>query len=80
MNKKIIKKSIFNFIFQVMIFKIFQNCSPLYQWHHITFYVKKIIQLNILVNILWTTTLGFCHFKSGLCYDNSKSIHEIHTM
>jgi hypothetical protein len=24
-----------------MIFKIIQNCLPLYQWHHTTFYVKK---------------------------------------
>jgi hypothetical protein len=44
-------KSIFHCMFQFMVFKIFQNCLPLYQWHHTIFYVKKIIQLNILVNI-----------------------------
>jgi hypothetical protein len=35
-----------------MVFKIFQNHLPLYQWHHITFYVKKITQLSILVDIM----------------------------
>ncbi len=74
MNKRIYKKSIFNFISQFMVFKIFQNFLPLYQWHHTTFYVKK-NHLNILVNIIWTMTSGFWHFKSGICYDNSKSIH-----
>jgi regulatory protein YycI of two-component signal transduction system YycFG len=33
-EKKLIRKSIFHYIFQFMIFKIFQNCLPLYQWHH----------------------------------------------
>jgi hypothetical protein len=35
-----------------MVFKIFQNCFPLYQWHHTTFYIKKITQLNYMVNII----------------------------
>jgi len=34
-------KIIFHCMSQFMVFKIFQNCLPLYQWHHITFYVKK---------------------------------------
>jgi hypothetical protein len=41
MDKKIIKRSIFHGISQFMVFKIFQNRIPLYQWHHTTFYVKK---------------------------------------
>jgi hypothetical protein len=41
MNKKIIKKFIFHCISQFMVFKIFQNYFPLYQWHHITFHVKN---------------------------------------
>jgi hypothetical protein len=47
-----IRKSILHYISQFMVFKIFQNRLFLYQWHHITFYVKKITQLNILVNIM----------------------------
>jgi len=30
----------------------FQNCLPLYQWHHTTSMSKKFNQLNILVNII----------------------------
>jgi len=41
MNKKFYKKIIFHCIFQSMVFKIFQNYLLLYQWHHITFYVKR---------------------------------------
>jgi hypothetical protein len=41
MNKKNYKKSIFHCICQSMVLKIFQNCLPLYQWHHIRFFVKK---------------------------------------
>jgi hypothetical protein len=35
------RKSMFHYISQFVIFTIFQNCLPLYQWHHTTFYVKK---------------------------------------
>jgi hypothetical protein len=38
----LLKKSIFHYIFQFMVFKIFQNRLLLYQWHHTTFYVKNI--------------------------------------
>jgi hypothetical protein len=40
------------YIYQFMVFKKFQNHLLLYQWHHITFYVKKITELNILINIM----------------------------
>jgi hypothetical protein len=39
--KDFIKKFIFHWISQFMVFKIFPNCIPLYQRHHTIFYVKK---------------------------------------
>jgi hypothetical protein len=39
--KNFINKFIFHYISQFMVLKVFQNCLPLYQWHHPTFYVKK---------------------------------------
>jgi hypothetical protein len=52
MNKGLYKKSIFHCISQFIVFKIFQNCPPLYPWHHTTFRVKKIVQLSILINVM----------------------------
>jgi len=80
MSKRLYKKIIFHCIFQFMIFKNFQNCLHSYQRHHTTFHVKKIIQLNILINIISPLSydmdcdVGFYHFKSSICYGNSKSV------
>jgi hypothetical protein len=42
MNKKIYeKKSILHCVSQFMVFKKFQNCFPLYQWHHTIFLCQK---------------------------------------
>jgi hypothetical protein len=39
-KKILLKNSIYHCISQFLVFKIFQNCLPLCQWHHTTFHVK----------------------------------------
>jgi hypothetical protein len=51
-EQRTLEKNPFHCISQFMVFKIFQNCLLLYQWHHTTFYGKKITQLSILVDIM----------------------------
>jgi len=46
-------KIIFHHISQIMVIKIFQKFPHLFQWCHNTFHVKKITQLDILIN-MWS--------------------------
>jgi hypothetical protein len=81
------KKSYFIVYLNIIITKIFSNCPPLYNGITLHFMSKIIIQLDILISMLSSQSCNMdCDaifitiFESPICYNNSKTIHEIHMM
>jgi len=69
-----IKKSIFHWIYQFIVFKIFQNYFPLYQ---MAFNVKKITQLSILVNIMSLQSYDMDYDARFLAFQRSNMLWQL---